>query len=302
MRILKFLLKSLLTLVILGVVTAFIGREILLFIGGRKVINSLSNLRNAYYRKDYLVKCREKGSDFIEGDSFTTAQLRFLSSTEYVTEILCGQLSLDPIIIDRSNLPPFVKKVPGSSGIIWGESRSGVTLEIFGRQKAVGVEDELIVTFATDELLGISPRSSCESFGYTCCQLELQQGAGEQFSEVTNCPKSCFSSCDSRPTILAFNSDPVMDKKTRILMINSNEKVSMSFVVDKGESENVSVQLDYGDESSDFFSSENIITEHTYLCDEQFCRYNVKLVAKDERGIFSAELPINSFTVIVKGG
>ncbi|MBU1967196.1 hypothetical protein KKH50_02830 [Patescibacteria group bacterium] len=301
MRIVKILFKSLLTLIILGAMSAFIARETLLILGSRQVTNSLSDLKNAYYKKSYLSKCMARGSEFVAGDIFAIAQLRFLSSTLYVTEILCGQFSIDPTVIDRQQLPPFVEKVPGSSGIIWGESRSGILLEIFGRRKAVGAEDEAIIDFSQDSPLGMSPISICAGYGFVCCQPESQHGAGEKLTQAIDCPKSCFSSCISRPIVLAFNTQPAMDKQTNTLVIDTSTPVTFSYVIDQGEAKSIVASLDYGDGAIDQFFAENLVTEHTYVCADNFCSYNVKLTAEDDRGILSAELPITAFTIIVRG-
>ncbi|MBU0579114.1 PKD domain-containing protein [Patescibacteria group bacterium] len=302
MRVAKILLKSTFTLLILGVASALIAREVFLFLGTRNITKSLANLKSAYNKKTYVAKCRESGGGFAQSDISTIAQLRFLSSTEYVTEILCSQLSIDPIVIDHQHLPILVEKVPGSAGIIWGSSKSSVVLEIFGQQRAVGVENELIVKFSPDESLGVSPISTCVGYGFICCQPESQQGIGEKFPQALDCPKSCFATCNSRPIILAFNSQPAMDLKNRTLVINSNDIVSLSYVIDKGEAEDMSVTLDYGDGTIDYSTSGNTVVEHTYLCANENCRYNVKVAAKDSNGLLSAELPISTLTVIVRGG
>ncbi len=301
MRIIKFIFKSVILLLVIGGIGFLLAREILLFMGVGKMKSSLSSLRSMAVQRTYFAKCKEKGSTFSLGDDLAVLQLRFISSNEYVTEILCSQFSIDPIIISQEKLPQFVGKKPGESGIIWGNNRSGVTLEIFGRSTSILVEDRLIDTNSSEEDLGIGPRTSCSGYGYFCCQMESEKGDGQQLSGSLDCPKSCFSQCLSRPVVLAFNTEPALDLQKRVVFINSGEDITFSFVIDAGSSEQTNVRLDYGDGTSDMFYADKQIASHSYRCLEERCQYNATLVVENEQGITAADLPIMRLSVVVKG-
>lgn len=300
MRIIKFIFRSLLFLSIAGGLAFLISREVLLFMGVSKIKSSLSTLSSASVQKSYFNKCKEKGSVIIGEDGLATLQLRFISSNEYLLEILCSQLSIDPIVIGQDQLPLLVTKVDGRSGIVWGDDRSGLTLEILGRQKSIGIEDRLITSFPDQAELGVEPANSCEGYGFSCCNLESQQGVGKLFSTVTDCPRSCYGSCESRPVVLAFNTQPFLDLKERVVSIESGESVDFSFVVDAGSSHAVSVKIDYGDGQKDVFSTLKQRVTHLYTCSRDECTYRVRLTVEDERGITAAELPVMSLVVKVK--
>ena len=301
MRIIKFIFKSIILLAIVGGVGFLLAREILLFIGVSKIKSSLSSLRSIAVQKSYFTQCREKGSVFIDGDDPATMQLRFISSTEYVVEVLCSQFSIDPILVEQEELPRFVSKVAGGSGIIWGDARSGITLESFGRQKIVAVEGRIVITPPVGSELGIGPVTSCSGYGFSCCKSESEQGVGQQFTSSVDCPKSCYSSCVSRPVILAFNTQPAMDLQRRLAIISSGETVTFSFVIDPGLDNSVSAKLDYGDGQQAIFYGDKQIANHTYQCSQQECLHEVKLTVENDKGVSAADLPIMNMSVLVKG-
>ncbi len=300
MRIIKFIFKSIVFLTLVGGAGFLLTREILLFMGISKIKSSLSNLRSISVQKQYFAKCKEKGSVFISGDDPATMQLRFISSTEYVLEVLCSQFSIDPILIEQEQLPKFVSKVAGGSGIVWGDARSGVALEVFDRQKSVGVEDRLIVDFPVDDELGVGPATSCSGYGFSCCKFESEQGVGQQFAGSMDCPKSCFSSCVSRPIVLAFNTQPPIDLQRRLVIVAPGEAITFSFVVDPGPDNSVSAKLNYGDGQEEVFYGDKQIVNHTYQCSEQECFYKVKLTVENDIGVSAADLPIMSMSVLMR--
>src|SRR5258708_13171306 len=118
MRILKFLFGSLIAIGLVTAVVALAAREVLLLLATSKVQSSLSQLQ--FYSKNplnYNVQCKEKGSlnTFTPIQNF---QLRFTDSTTYVTEVICDQFPMDPIVIEKQSLPPFVQKAPAIAGIV----------------------------------------------------------------------------------------------------------------------------------------------------------------------------------------
>ncbi len=266
-----------------------------------KIKSSLSTLRSVAMQRSYFSKCREKGTVFVDGDDPAVLQLRFTSANEYVLEVLCSQFSIDPILLGMETLPVFVKKAAGNSGIIWGDARSGIVLEVFNRKKIIGVEDRNVTTFSAQSELGIGPVASCAGYGFSCCKYESEQGLGTSFSGAVDCPKTCFSSCVSRPVVLAFNTQPFLDLKKRSVTIASGESVTFSFVIDSGTGGLIAVKLDYGDGVIDTFDTGKQTFDHIYQCSKSECLYQVKLTATDENGVSTVDLPIANMIVLVKG-
>jgi hypothetical protein len=303
MRILKFLFSSVLVIGILMVVSGLIAREVLLLWGTSTVRSSLTELqsisRNA---TEYVRLCRQKGTP-AEVVAIERLQLRFISPTEYVTEVLCNQFLLDPIVVRRQSLPPFVQKKAGSSGIVWGDDRTGVTLEVMGRRGSVIVENRQISGAAGNVALGQpGPQTSCQGFGYFCCQTETFSGVGDSYSQVNDCPKSCYAQCIARPVILSFTTDPLFDAQTRSLTIGTNESVTFSYVTsyDGGGKNRPSIIIDYGDGTTENRAALTGDFAHTYTCKTNLCVFEAHISAKLPGNIVSADTPLTKITINVK--
>lgn len=300
MRIIKFIFRSILTLLLLSGIAFLVAREVLLFMGVSKIKSSLSTLRRASISKSYFKKCRELGAFFDSGDE-TVLQLRFISPQEYLSEILCSHASINPIVIGREKLPMFVTKADLDSGIVWGNGRSAVTLEIFGRHRAVGVEEQAITTFSSSAG-SYGPVTSCQGYGYQCCQPESEQGVGKVLATAVDCPRACYQTCERRPVVLSFNTQPVMKRDKREVNISSGESVDFSYVVDGGFAKQVNVKLNYGDGQLDTFATDKKVVSHTYHCTQVACVYEVSLSVEDDKHIQAADLPVMHLRVKVKGG
>lgn len=300
MRILKFLLKS--GLIILGtlVIGALLGREVLLLMGVNQVKSSLTTLRRTELNGDYYQQCIRKGASPIDGELFALLQLRFDSDNHYLLEVLCNQYSFDPIVLKEETLPIFVTKVAGDSGLIWGDDLSAVRLEIFGRQTAVGVKNRKIIRLDHGQALGIAPLTTCQGFGFECCQLESELGQGRQLEEARDCPRTCYESCQARPVLLAFRTDPAVVSYGEPLEIRSGQTVTFSYVLDPGQAEAVKTIIDYGDGQQEEMLAVEAQVSHTYQCQQTACEYQVKLMAENEFGVETADLPINNLRIMVK--
>lgn len=300
MRILKFLLKSISIIVALAGAGFLLGREIFLFLGVNQLESSLSTLRRAELDAKHFEICQRKGVEPIRGEPYSILQLRFISDQSYVLEVVCNQYNFDPVVIGEESLPTFVKRVPGDSGVIWGETLSGVRLEVFGRQAAVGVDNKKIVSLSSDQDLGISPETSCAGLGFTCCQLESEVGRGRQVTQVTDCSQSCYESCANRPVVLSLMTEPALNRLNEPLEIYSGETVTFYYVLADNQMENLVVTLDFGDGQRQEFSQREGTVEHIYQCSNPVCNYQFKLTAENGAGIKNADLPINSQQIVVK--
>lgn len=300
MRILKFFFISLIIFLILGGSTAFIAREVLLFSGAAKLQSSLSQL--LFLSKNgtqYIRACREKGTPATV-PAIEKLQLRFLNSHEYVLEAICTQFAFDPIIITQEQLPLFVQKKPGSSGIIWGNERSGVSIEVFGRSRSVYVEKFEAHQLNADTALGVTPESTCMGYGYMCCQNETVSGIGQPYSLVNDCPKTCYAQCVPRPVVLSFVSDPFPDSKNRSVTIHSGESVSFSYVASfPNEKDPYTVTINFGDGENQTYTTVTGDAAHVYTCTTAQCTYAANIMIQGKNGVTAAETPITRLTITV---
>ena len=303
MRTLKFFLRFAIIIVTLGVTGFFAGREILLFAATTQLKNDLKNMGVLSYREsEYSVSCKQKGGRNEVGSAVSHLQLRFSSPSEYVVEVICQYFSNDPIILKSVKLPWMVTKVPGESGAIWDpDGISGFQIGILNRYATILLDGEqIVVQQGKKPIDGNHPISICSGYGYACCDGVTQIGQGEVLSEAVDCPEQCFASCQPRPVVLRFSSDPAPDLKTKVVTISKNTPVSFFFVIDQGDAESISTQIDFGDGLNELSSEVEGLIAHTYQCQLPICEYLATVVATDEIGQASIITPVSSLKVIVK--
>lgn len=302
MRIVSFLFSSFIFFAIFVVVGGLLAREGLLLAGSSMVRSSLTVLHKiSRYNLQFARQCRERGGVPDDAPTIGAIQLRFITGRQYVIEVVCSQFSSDPILVEKYTLPPFVTKTAGSSGIIWSTERSAVELEVFGRKRIVGIENEQIKTYASGSItLGISPVSTCEGYGYACCQAETHSGTGQPYANVLDCPRSCFAQCVPRPLILSLNTDPFVDETTRTTTTLRGEPVTFAYVASYDQREDVTITIDFGDGQQETFSTLTGKTSHVYTCSQAECSYAVRLTAVSASGIESAATAITQLTVKIQ--
>jgi hypothetical protein len=311
-------LTSFLTILIFFVVLAGVGfyftREYLLYRGTENFKKEVLVLRSSSSSacnnkvKDLLGVTNENGTPSI--------QIRFTSDTKYLMEVICPGYAFDPVVLQQGELDSFVSKVPGSSGILLGTARTGLELvvfkdiqkkvsELFGREipyiqktRSVVLENSDFIVVQPGETLGSGPLTSCEGYGYQCCQAETQIGVGNKIEGLQSCEKTCFSSCASRPYVLSFTSNPFFNVKDRSVEIKSGESIDFSYVIDQGTSESVQVFLDYGDGRSDQSLEKNGMLSHSYQCVDE-CEYTAQIEVTDAAGVESAWTQTSHITVKV---
>jgi len=248
----------------------------------------------------YHRNCREKGILDSSQAGVRLVQLRFLSDRQYQLEAICEQFSLEPIVIEQGEFPLQVRKVPGSSGLVFGQARGKVAVELWGRSREVLVEaNEVVEVFSRQELPGIQPLSSCGGYGYQCCQSEVSIGTGSQWTEAVDCPQTCFSTCQPRPVILTFQTDPPMDSVNRTLQITSGQVVEFSYLLDITEELGLRVKLDYGDGQSAQLGQSQDTSRHIYDCNLPECNYTANLTVSEFTGVTSASTPLSQVTIKV---
>lgn len=318
MRIIKLLFSAIIIFFIITVAGFFVARESLLFWGTSKIKNSLGTLTLSKSRDSFISQCKQLGSTFVNGEDIVTYRLRFLSSNEYLLEAVCSQFSFDPILMEQVVLPSFVTKVPGTSGFLLSSKPNGIELQVFSeeinkiseaikidlssllRRKTIIAEEGVIISNANEALLGGGPVTSCNGYGYECCQDVSQTGVGNKITGLVDCEKSCYSSCATRPVVLSFNSNPLFDPKARSLTTSSGGTVEFTYVADAGKATTVGGILDFGDGKKLPISGLASQSSHTYTCTKASCEYTVRLVLEDNWGVESAETNISKIKIIVR--
>ena len=307
MRIVKFLITSFLIFLVVGSATFVIGREALLWWGVSSIQSALSEVRYlSKNAKDYILQCRQKGA-VDTTDAIDHFQLRFVDDRNFTVEVVCTNFPLDPINVERKTLPMLVRKVPGSSGVIWGEERGGVELEVLGRRRDIFVEQREVVVAAPGSNLGAAmPLTSCQGYGFQCCQSETVMGTGASYEGVSDCPKTCYSQCVARPVILSFTADPFPEGNSRFVSVMAGESVTFSYVASTPDNKKGSaplVVIQYGDGTQEEERKLNGSFSHQYTCLDGTlsspCRYIVTITAQDSKGIQSAATAVTTFTVTV---
>jgi hypothetical protein len=303
MRILSFLFKSAIFLIIVGTLSYFIGRELLLFSGISQVRNATVQMRQASQNlSQYVAECQKRGAVDLSVDVIERIQLRFTDSRNYRIEVLCQHLSLDPIVVSEHTLPLYVAKVPGSSGLIWNSGLQAVSLSLWGRTRSFLVQGTDLQTAngTTNIPLANGPVTSCQGYGFSCCSVESSQGVGDQITVAQDCPRTCYQSCVARPVVLSFSSDPYFDPKTRIVNIKSEQDVFFSYVTDVGSAQPVTVTLEFGDGGFETFNTAEGSVAHTYRCNTPGgCEYvaNIKIV--NSAGIESVTTTVSQIIIKV---
>ncbi len=301
MRILGISFISLIVLALLAVTVWFSTREVLTFLAAQEVKDSLNQLVSlSRTTSNYTTECKQKGVP--QGTvPIEKLQLRFTSATEYVTEALCSGFPLEPVQISQKTLPMFVKKISGSSGVILGDQASYVLFDVLGRKSSIGIEKQAIFTSLYRPVvnMGISPVSTCEGYGYQCCEAETQQPAGQKNEQVTDCPRTCAERCVDLPVVLSFASDPFVDPQSRSVAIQSDDSVTFSYVVAPGQEKKLSVLLEYGDGTQDKFTTTTAQSSHVYSCKTKSCAYKARVSVVDAQGLKSVDTAITTLSVLV---
>lgn len=318
MRIIKMLTTFFLIVVVVGAGGFLAAREILLHLGTSSLTSSLKELGTMANSDFFGGECAGRGGqdNISEYDDAVRYQLRFLSSTDYVLEAVCSQFSLTPITINRRALPMFVSKNVGSSGFVWSDlSSDSVELIVFDdlaekiskyvnhdadfllKKKAVVVasKDIQVQDSAPPDISG--PATSCQGYGYQCCEQSSQIGVGGKMTGATDCSDSCFASCASRPRVLAFNSNPFFDSKTRAITLDSTTTVDFMYIAESEEKQGLIGVVDFGDGQQVNVSGAQGSVSHIYSCQKVNCSYIASIKLLDKWGVESLPTPISKIKV-----
>lgn len=317
MRILRLIISAFLFFAVIIVGGFFILRSLMLYWGASKISTSFRELTLAKNRGIYGSQCAQLGSTIIAGEKSVYYQLRFISSSEYLTEAVCEGFTYDPILISQGSLPQFVTKVPGTSGFSFDLEKTGVELEVFAMEisnlsKATGfdfsflskiktlvAQNGVLLKDETIDLVSDGPVTMCGGYGYECCNEVSHFGTGDKIIGLPDCEQSCYAQCSTRPVLLSFNTFPLLDPKTRSITITSGSPVEFTFVADSGNATSMSGILDFGDGKKAPISGLANQIAHTYECKSSRCEYTAMIILEDNWGIKSANLQTNKVKIIV---
>lgn len=317
MRILRLLFSATIFFVIIIVASFFVAREALLYWGTSQVQSSFRTLTLSRNKGQFASQCRQLGSTGIGGDGIIKYQLRFLSSKDYLLEAVCNQFSFDPILIEQTSLPEFVSKVQGSSGFTLDSSSGGIEIQVFAQElekisEVIGFDlSSLVKTVALTSEDGVSisesvtgvtssgPVTSCNGYGYECCQEVSQVGIGSRITGLVDCEKTCYSSCASRPIVLSFNTNPIFDPKERTLYTSDEQSIDFTYVADAGNASSIAGVIDFGDGDKLPVSGLAGQVSHAYSCPWGGCEYYVTLTLEDNWGVESADTNIGKIKIVI---
>lgn len=303
MRILKLLISLTLLFTLISGAMFLIGREVLLTLAVMRLEHTLVSLENMSKELNLpSLHCKSFASTGSLNPELRSAELAFTSDTQYQLQALCDGFGYQPVVVQKDQLPPLVKKMPGSGGFVWSnETPTSVTLGLWGRYRTLTLElKKTSVAFAPAQSTSdLRPRTTCEGFGSTCCELESEAGVGELNATVTNCPKSCYDSCEARPVVLSLNTQPFYDSTTRMLSVSSNSEVIFNYVVSPGGVPLQEVVLDFGDGQQGRSASTSGALSHRYQCAQASCTYTAGLKVTNTKGISNLSNKVNQVTVQV---
>ncbi len=317
MRVLSYLFSVFFVLTLLTVVVFYVSRETMLWWAVYSFKTSVQKLAHIS-QGSYDSQCQQR-----LGAAALTAsiQLRFLSSKEYVIEAACDQFSNAPILIEKGTLGMFVTKRPGTSGVLLGAESSLVELVVFeneaqavekylpipsaflAKSRVVGLENMAVVSrsVVAGQSLGDGPVTSCEGYGYSCCNDSIEQGIGEQITGLSECKNTCFTSCVNRPVLLSLTSDPPLDLRSREVSISSGGGVQFYYVSAATDEDALQAIIDYGDGTQPGVTNGKSGTlSHVYSCLNRPCTYKAKLRLVDKWNVESSASQVSTVTVIAQ--
>ena len=236
-------------------------------------------------------------------------QLRFLDATRYQLELFCSEQPDQPVQIRAGSLGMGVQKTAGSSGVYLSTAEekwhSGVTLSFLGRTSTIqlGSASNSKQDLSTELGNLDRPKTSCDGFGYRCCNLNTEVIDGDVVGDLsTDCPLSCASVCLSRPLVLSFNAQPSFHSQERVVRLSkSATTVEFAFTANDPDGFIESAVLKFGDGEEHWFEETSAgRVSHEYTCALRTCEFTAMLELIDDQEITSPALPINEIRVLIE--
>lgn len=309
------MLSALLLVVIIS--SFLLVREYFLYQGVKEFKRTVVTLNQQ--GRTAVAECNERVNSVAVsgGNGESILQLRFTSSKDYVLEVICPEFSFDPIEISSHTLSPYITKKPGTSGIVLNQGRSAVELAVFEeiteemenilginlqfipKTQIVGVENSYVTDIIVGDDLGVGPLTSCEGYGFKCCDPVAEMGVGEVMENVQGCESGCFQACTTRPAVVSFTSNPFFDVATRQVRVQPGEIIDFNYVVDPGNTQLRSVLIDFGDGKTEQLVTDTGAVSHAYTCATSGCTYTASVQAVDEMDNTSVATSISQLTIVV---
>ena len=297
-------LYTLIRFAVIGMLLFFVGffggRELLLYIASAQVVTDARIVAQPPRWKDQSPQCAQSS---IEGQNFDGFQLRFLDDHSYALEVRC--IGIAPAVKETKTLPFGVKKTTGTAGFFFDHVTQNftgeITLVLWGQKKTIFVDENDAVAQVWGETQARSavPVSACLAHGLRCCDPVQQAGVGEVVGEgVSDCPGQCYQSCQQRPLLLSFQTDPPGEYEQRRLRLPElSALVIFSYVVDDRESPVGKVTISYGDGTTAELTQSTGQFTKEFQCQTAPCRFAVTLEVEDQRGISLAQSRLLPFFI-----
>ncbi len=288
-----------------------------LFQAYNQLLADASTVQRSKHIGEYYEYCTKLGAQRVDDSPLYTPQLRFISNTEYVLEVVCDQYEFVPKQFGERKLPFFASKKPGQSGLAftdegaWSIAIQAVPADLDAsfkkitpfknllfRSRTVLVEDGSIVDSLSGSPNVVQPITTCEGYGFTCCDPVRLLGVGDQ-RPGSDCSDDCYSSCHQRPIILSFNAEPGFDRYQRTLQASQADVISFNFVIDSLLPEESRVTLEFGDGTSWIGIGTETLTTHQYSCNQQVCNYQAILKVVDAYGTESASTTATEMNIAI---
>lgn len=305
LRVMISVLGGLLGVAVVTVAGWFLWERALVWIAGYQFQHDLGKLKQITFSQNYVGACAKGDSE--QTQPVSGVQLRFTSDTTYVIEPVCTNTMLEAEPLFEGALWGGVKRLYGSGIYIplvdgnpevrdgWVELVAGTTTI------AVGYFDGqtgLRWQVPTNAVGGASPAvAGCADWGFECCELGSSQGFGAQVFPA-DCVAQCYQSCNQRPVVLFFNSDPMMGRDRSVFVRGANVTVQFGFEVVDFDGAISHVQINFGDgQMSPPFSAKEVSVIHDYECHESACSFEAIVQAQDDGGTPLADSQTNRIRV-----
>lgn len=281
-------------------VVALLAREIALVAARQSLEQRLQYIKTvALNPREHRYNC----PNTLPTQTIEAAQLRFVNDTDYFVELVCRGQEFEPVRISEHSLPYMAKKKTGSSGIyapVSDELAPGkFSIEVYGRTADVVFGKKIP---DADRTLASQPKTTCEGFGFTCCDslTETMKGvsAGDR---STDCPSACAEQCVKLPTVLSFSAVGDFVTTTRVLTITKNTPtVEFGFRVQEGGVPLEVIVLDLGDGTVQSIAPTEKSFMHTYACRTGSCTFDARIFVRAEDGSVSPQTHASSMKVLMK--
>lgn len=332
MRLLKMLLLAVTAMLLLAGTVGLAGTEGWLFNSARILKSDFYTLKELDRRgaAPYEKHCREltqgKNVTGMAGRVYLKAfQLRFESDREYVVEAVCSSPYVTPISIKRGELASGVRKIRGS-GVVYphdpknSDQDQPVTGMVLLRglgpgSRQVGMAAGKIINSRfgiTDEAVMISdaPQTTCLGASGVCCTAGVDSGVGVGLN-TSDCPGNCFYRCQSRPSVVYFQTEPAADRGDRTVEVyGSPVELEFGFKLVDTDGYIKTARLDFGDgqisltQGVPYLENEARVNHelaetvtHEYICREAQCQFEASLSAEDGEGNGLVESRLNRITI-----